>query len=301
MKSGDQRGFLAPFVLILLFSVSSQILSLSKLQQRGMIQSARRREAAQAEEQLWDQAARFIQTFLTAGAEHPTPHRLEGLPGYSHRTGAVFYYEPSPGTILTLEELSSRLNPYSDGIGFWEAGPLAARLIEPAALGRWEEERRGRGGVEAPEDLSWLFPREDWDFLYGIYTLPGEEGWNIHFLDPLILEAAARFPWGGKGFIHPRRVYNLLRELPRQGPVTEDDLEAVLAEERPEARRALLSRLGTRSWFWKIRVSCGSGPLELIIRYYPRFYARRFEEDGVKDAAGDRGFRLVSWKKGGRP
>lgn len=301
MESRDQRGGLAPFVLILLYAVSSQVFSLAVMERRWLGWVDRKFRAASEEGLLWDQASRFVEAFLAAGGDHPTPQMLESLPGYSHRSGTRFYYEPLSDTTLSLEELSSRLNPNFDSIGFWQTPPLSNRITSHNALLRWDEERRTRR-IEDPEDLNAIFPAEDWDFLYTLYSLQGPGGpetWNIHFMDPLMLEAAVWYPWEDRGFEKPDQVFRRLSGLLRKGSVTKEELLSVLCEDNPEPGNALAARLGTRSWFWRIRVTSRSGGLDLIIRYFEMAGADNSQDDSREGQPRCHGFQIVSWKQTG--
>jgi len=301
MKSMGQRGFLTPFALILVYAVSSQVFSLAVMEKRWLGWFDRKNRAASEEALLWDQAGRFIDAFLNAGSDHPTPQMLERLPGYSHRSGTLYYYQPLSEMILSLEELSSRFNPNFNSIGFWQTPPLASRVSSQRALLWWEEERRTRR-VENPEELNWLFPAEDWDSLYSLCSSSAAEEpetWNIHFMDPLLLEAAVWYPWRSTGFDNPDRVFRRLSHLIRRRSVTKDELQAVLCEDNLETGKALAARLGTRSWFWKVRVTSGSSGLDLIIQFFSLAGEDKADSDRREGQPLSRGFQIVSWEKTG--
>jgi hypothetical protein len=239
---------------------------------------------------------------MIEGGDRPTPQSLENLPGYSHRVGSLFYYQPLPEITLSLEELSSRINPKRDSLEYWQVPPLANRISSSGALLRWDKERHNAGAIETPEELEWLFPKEDWEDLYSFYTIPpdqGHGGWNLHFMSSLMKEAVARYPWGGEGLKNPNLVFRRLSELCQNGSITREAIEDVLREENIEPRKELTSWLGERSWFWRIHIVSGAAGLDLIIRFFDLEGTSSSRDDVRDQETQGRGFQLVSWIKTG--
>ena len=105
----------------------------------------------------------------------------------------------------------------------------------------------------------------DYEAIYPIIsTLPEM---NVHFVPEFILEQVLSYPYGGEGIENSSSILNTLLSLRMSGEITTEDLHGLIETEGLQER--VFHHLGTKTWFWKVKIATKKSAIEAIIVCIP--------------------------------
>lgn len=148
------------------------------------------------------------------------------------------------------------------------ADELALRLLYRSATGSEEGARLFREKVQSLRRLRRVVQREELAGLLGSAALfpivCAEPQLNVNYIDRDLALALLRFP--GHGIAEPERRCAELMDLRSLGPVREEDIARILGV---APGHAILQFLGSRTWFWELRVQRGRSACVLVLARRP--------------------------------